>query len=214
MGFNIGPRILKATGGGISREGSYRVHQFPPQHVTDGLVGYVDFGNTNCFTEDLSETIQDLSGANVMGPGTLNGNFSKTDNWKNDNGGCIKFDGNISCNWSGSSTFPVLKTFTADMWVRFLGASTNGFHVLFQKDGGYSGGEVYGIRATDAYAFTSTVWHGGGSGEINVSQSTSNQSVNTWVHVAARYDENFVLRLFVNGVDNSASSGQGTGGIY
>ena len=75
MGFNIGPRVIRATGGSISRQGRKVVHHFPPQHVTDGLVGYVDFGNTNCFTEDLSTTVQDLSGANVMGPGTFNNNF-------------------------------------------------------------------------------------------------------------------------------------------
>ena len=47
MGFNIGPRVVRATGGGISRAGNYRIHQFPPDIVTDGLVIHLDAGNNN-----------------------------------------------------------------------------------------------------------------------------------------------------------------------
>ena len=49
MGFNIGPRVIRATGGSISRQGNFVVHQFPPQHVTDGLVGFIDPHNHDCY---------------------------------------------------------------------------------------------------------------------------------------------------------------------
>ena len=45
MGFNIGSKIVRATGGSISRAGNYRIHQFPPDIVTDGLVIQLDTGN-------------------------------------------------------------------------------------------------------------------------------------------------------------------------
>ena len=68
MGFNIGPRVIRATGGSISREGNFRVHTFPSRRVSEGLVFEVDLGNPNCtgrvkanntFVDGL---IKDLSG--------------------------------------------------------------------------------------------------------------------------------------------------------
>ena len=78
MGFNIGPRVIRATGGSISRQGNFVVHQFPPQHVTDGLVGFVDPQNHDCYDELRTTTINDMSGAGIIGPGTLNGNWDST----------------------------------------------------------------------------------------------------------------------------------------
>ena len=47
MGFNIGPRVIRATGGSISREGNISVHTFPSKRVSEGLVFEVDLGNPN-----------------------------------------------------------------------------------------------------------------------------------------------------------------------
>ena len=218
MGFNIGPKVIRAPkgAGSIHRAGNYRVHQFPARHVTDGLIGHFDAAHPDSWPM-MGNKWYDLSGANKMGPGTFNGNFvaptgngnATGNNVKEDNNVCFMFDGNIACNWSGGSTFPVLQTLTAEMWVRFLGSSTNGYHVLFQKDGGYSGGMVYGIRATDARAFTAYISYGSGVGETTASQSTSGPNVaqDEWAHIVVRYDENFVLRMFLNGVDKSSTSG-------
>ena len=67
MGFNVGPRVSRATGGSISRQGNFVVHQFPPQHVTDGLVGFVDPSNHDSYDELRQTTINDISGAGIMG---------------------------------------------------------------------------------------------------------------------------------------------------
>ena len=47
MGFNIGPKVIRAPkgAGSIHRAGNYRVHQFPARYVTDGLVGHFDAGH-------------------------------------------------------------------------------------------------------------------------------------------------------------------------
>ena len=68
MGFNIGPRVIRATGGSISREGNFRVHTFPSRRVSEGLVFEVDLGNPNCTGRVIANNtfrdgiIKDLSG--------------------------------------------------------------------------------------------------------------------------------------------------------
>ena len=42
MSFNVGPRTISATGGSIKRVGNYRIHTFPSELVTDGLVLNLD----------------------------------------------------------------------------------------------------------------------------------------------------------------------------
>ena len=90
MGFNIGPRVIRATGGSISREGNFRVHTFPSRRVSEGLVFEVDLGNPNCtgrvkanntfrdgIIKDLSGNGNDLTVNNAptfgYGEGTIKG---------------------------------------------------------------------------------------------------------------------------------------------
>ena len=42
MGFHIGPKVISATGGSIHRVGNNRIHHFPPQHATDGLIMFFE----------------------------------------------------------------------------------------------------------------------------------------------------------------------------
>ena len=216
MGFNIGPRVIRATGGSISRQGNFVVHQFPPQHVTDGLVGFVDPQNHDSYDELRTTTINDVSGAGIIGPGTLNGNWNSTGagkNWLYDKGGYWRFDGDISCNWSGNSTMPVLREHTVEMWIRILNNSTGGYHVFFQKEGGYSGGMVYGIRATDARRIYSHIYHQNTDSSITAYQESSTLlTLNQWYHVAVTYNTDKLLKVYIDGVDNSNTgsySGQG-----
>ena len=217
MGFNVGPRVVRATGGSISRQGNFVVHQFPPQHVTDGLVGFIDPHNHDCYDETHTTTINDLSGAGIIGPGTLNGNWNSaggTKNWIYDKGGYWRFDGDISANWSGNSTMPVLREHTVEMWIKITGSPTNGFHVFFQKDGGFSGGMVYGIRASSSRQIQSHIYHQStDSKSAAYQQSTTLLTQGQWYHVAVTYDTNLLLKVYIDGVDNSDTgnySGIGT----
>ncbi len=206
MGFNIGPRVVRATGGSISRQGNFVVHQFPPQHVTDGLVGFIDPQNPDSYDELRTTTINDLSGAGIIGPGTLNGNWNSTGggkNWIYDKGGYWRFDGNISCNWSGNSTMPVLRDHTVEMWIKIIGSPSD-YHVFFQKDGGYSGGMVYGIRGSTDGRIQSHIYHQGAvSGVTAYQQSNTLLTQGQWYHVAVTYNTHKVLRVYVDGVDDS-----------
>ena len=207
MGFNIGPRVIRATGGSISRQGNFVVHQFPPQHVTDGLVGFVDPQNHDCYDELRTTTINDISGAGIIGPGTLNGNWNSTGgtkNWKYDKGGYWRFDGDIACNWSGNSTMPVLRDHTVEMWIKITGSPTNGYHVFFQKDGGYSGGMVYGIRATSGRKINCSIYWANDSAAATVyQQAATDLTQGQWYHVALTYNTHKVLKVYIDGVDDS-----------
>ena len=207
MGFNVGPRVVRATGGSISRQGNFVVHQFPPQHVTDGLVGFIDPQNHDCYDELRALTINDLSGAGIIGQGSLNGNFLSTGsdkNWKNDKGGYWRFDGNVNANYSGNSTMPVLRDYTIEMWLKIIGSPSGGFHVFFQKDGGYSGGMVYGIRGHSNGRIQSHVFHQGtDSAATAYQQSNTLTTQDQWYHVAVTYNTNKVLKVYVDGVDDS-----------
>ena len=219
MGFNVGPRVVRATGGSIHRVGKYRIHEFPTRYVEEGLVMHLDPADRRCYGHGATGTnaVTDIApnSKTGAGKGDFNGNYTynannTANNYRSDSGGCWRFDGDISLNFSGTSPLPVLETFTLEMWVKHMGTSTNGYHVWMQKDGGYSGGiGNYGLRSTDGRAFTSFVSWGTGSGESVVSQSTSAVSNNIWYHVCVRFDEYFKLRIFVDGSDASASSGQG-----
>lgn len=207
MGFNIGPRVIRATGGSISRDGNFVVHQFPPQHVTDGLVGFVDPSNHDSYDELRQNTINDISGAGIIGPGTLNGNWETSGagkNWKHDKGGYWRFDGNINANWSGNSTLPVLRDHTVEMWIKIIGEPSGGYHVFFQKDGGYSGGLVYGIRATSARKVNCAIyWANDSAAATAYQQSATNLTQGQWYHVAVTYNTHKVLKFYVDGVDDS-----------
>ena len=205
MGFNIGPRVLTATGGSVHRIGQHKVHHFPPQHVTDGLVAYFDPMQPACWGLQ-GNTMNDLVGG--MGPGTWDGDqVARAYNQHS-----IRLGGNASCNFSSSSKFPVLTTLTGEMWLNIRGNSggIGGYHVFWQKDGGYSGGMVYGLRATDARSFTSQAFWGPNSGEADMTQSTTTYSQDVWYHVVVRIDETFRLRIFVDGADASSTEGHGS----
>ena len=62
MGFHIGPRVLRATGGSSDHKDGFRIHHFPPKIVENGLMFNLDFGDKRCDSGDGSTTYHDLSG--------------------------------------------------------------------------------------------------------------------------------------------------------
>ena len=61
MSFNVGPRVVSATGGSIKRVGNYRIHTFPSELVTDGLVLNLDAGDPRSYP-GIGTSWTDLSG--------------------------------------------------------------------------------------------------------------------------------------------------------
>jgi hypothetical protein len=60
MSQHIGPRTVSGTGGSIKRVGNYRVHTFPSEIVSDGLVFHIDAGHPD------SHDYKNLSGSSSL----------------------------------------------------------------------------------------------------------------------------------------------------
>ena len=128
MSFNVGPRTISATGGSIKRVGNYRIHTFPSELVTDGLLLNLDAGDPRSYPG--SGTVwTDLSG---------NGNTGTLTNgptYNNANGGSIVFDGT---NDHILGTLPLITgEVTIEAWVKFDGV-TNRQNVFAQGQDGVS----------------------------------------------------------------------------
>ena len=89
MGFQVGPRTISATGGSIKRVGNYRIHTFPSDLVTDGLVLNLDAGDPRSYPGSGS-TWTDLSGNGNSG---TFGASTAAPTYNNANGGSLVFDG-------------------------------------------------------------------------------------------------------------------------
>ena len=88
MGFQVGSRTISATGGSIKRVGNYRVHTFPSELVTDGLVLNLDAGDPRSYPGS-GTTWTDLSGRGNNGTGV----GTAMPSYNNANGGSLVFDG-------------------------------------------------------------------------------------------------------------------------
>ena len=186
MGFNIGPRVIRATGGSISREGNFRVHTFPSRRVSEGLVFEVDLGNTNCTGRIKANStsndgiLKDLSGNGndltiVNNPAIRNGMGYK-------GGGDIEFlrsnqqyaDANNPSGVRAHADIP----FTMEAWAR----RTNGdsYNTVMSIHGQY----------TEIGFDQSSFLFGRNGGGGNILRTATGCSNNTWYHIVMTYDGN------------------------
>lgn len=124
--------------------------------------------------------------------------------WSSNNGGYFSFDGTNDCGGAAANASNIVTTFSSDAWVNFQGSPTNGFHVIFQKEGGISGNAVYGLRSCPAIA-NGTMW-----AEISYCETAgvtfylSSKTVvsnSCWYHLATTFDSSYCWRIYVNGVE-------------
>ena len=106
-----------------------RVEYIPQSEniVTDGLVLHLDFGNPDCFVG--ADHVRDLSGAGVLGIGTIEGQAS----FSPDGGGSMEFYNNAtgSINFGSIGVTPERRNnfiLSADGENRSSGVSTSGTH--------------------------------------------------------------------------------------
>ncbi len=221
MGFNIGSKIVRATGGSISRVGSHRIHQFPGEYVTDGLCLYVDTAHHDSLDIGAEAghdagTIYDLSGNGRHGTITnmpynnITGTTSLKHNDFGGNGSSIEF--------SHAET-PYANLLTTELLVRIMnhpgGSSYDSF---WQKGSNWNSSNadagLYFIYGSLRYHFGDH-WQGNGT-----TYSESNFTIGKWYHIVTS-SENLQgrnSRLYVNGTlvnanpcDGSAGRGPYTG---
>ena len=197
MSQSIGSKIITATGGSIKRVGNYRIHTFPHEIVTDGLVIHYDIGDPRSHPGQGTK-MYDLSGNGY------NATFTTAQApYNNADGGSLTFGGNREATSHG----PQLREFTNEVWVKRLGDGTGGYHTIFQKEGGYSGGPVYGLRINNSTPTVyGTVFYSASSSDI-ISVASTTQITSGWHHIATTYDSDYNFRIYINGVLENTAQG-------
>ena len=173
MGFNIGPRVIRATGGGIDRVGNHRIHHFPPQHVTDGLVLHLDAADDRSFEPQSGTT-----GWHNLAPGsqfatTLYNGAVYNPGW----GGVVEMN-------SGSSTNDYANiiadgkllegSFTLDFWLRWTDTRASAYTNILSSDGYANGSTGFALYTFGA---ETRVW---GHPQATAGNAMMIQTTGTW----------------------------------
>lgn len=183
MSQHIGPRVISATGGSIKRVGPYRIHTFPSELVTDGLVLNLDAGDPRSYPGS-GTTWTDLSGRGYNGT-LVNSSYSNGD------GGNISFNGTNAKVTFPSTNIPLNGAVTISVW--FKSSSGTSYQNIF-----------------DTPDYTSGIWittnYNSNTGKLFASFSTTSNflqasySANTWYNLVLVGDNNIGASLYLNGV--------------
>ena len=198
MGFHIGPRVLRATGGSSDHKDGFHIHHFPPKIVENGLMFNLDFGDKRCDSGDGSTTYHDLSG---------NGkNFTRSGglSFTGYAGGVREFDGNNDHIFRNDPELVCgLKKFTIQF--NFLTENASTRQGLVSSHMSYGGSNqdaieleidasnriMTGFRRSPGSAFTSVT-----AGSI---------STNTWYDIAMVVDGNRIVQ-YINGSQSGTNN--------
>ena len=170
-----------------------------PRIVTDGLKWAIDA---------LSKRSHPGSGTawnDLVGSENVNLNNSST--W--DSAGYVGFNGSNIFGITNNNSNLAVSEFTVESAFYMTGSSNNGYAPLFQRNGGYSGGAVYGIRVNDAggniYAQYSTTANIGNVYSLVDSGITT--ALNTWYYISSTFDSSYNWKLYINGSLNNSTTG-------
>ena len=199
MSFDVGPRTISANGGSIKRVGNYRIHTFPSELFTDGLVLNLDAGDPRSYPGS-GTSWTDLSG---------NGNTGTLTNgptYNNANGGSIVFDGtNDFINIPHNSSLTSTSALTINCWVK--SQSLSAYNAIIGK-GTSDANEEYTV------AFTSDrIYFDIGNGAGPYVSALYNFSNNVWYNICCIHSRTAGisnLLCYVNGVIVSGSTILGT----
>ncbi len=187
MSFNVGPRTISATGGSIKRVGNYRIHTFPSELVTDGLVLNLDAGDPRSYPGS-GTSWTDLSGNGNTG---TFGATTTAPGYTNQSGGSLVFDNNDIITVPMAGLRPT-SAITQECWVLL----TNNTAQVFI-------GAQYGSGSENSYALwldgTNNLTAGvNTTGTLNYQTHNTSLSTNVWYHFVHTYD-GINQRLYLNG---------------
>ena len=206
MGFNIGPRVLKATGGSIHRSGNYRIHQFPPQHVTDNLIMHLDAGDPRSYYPMTSGNVwTDLSGCDN------HGTWNAAPVWSRAKGGTMYYgtgSTNRTCSVPiGGIKSRITNTVTCEIWLGDTAGNTSAYRVplMATQDNNWSKGFGF-FNVSGHFDFFVNDFDGSNSitSGTNAAAATrvnvnSNGFFSGYTHWVGTYD-GWRTRLYKNGV--------------
>lgn len=165
--------------------------------VRNGLVLHLDAANSKSYPGSGTSWF-DLASSSYTGS-LINGVA-----YSPDNKGILTFDG--TNDYVTISSSPILTTVTCESWFRISGTTTYSMHPVCQKEGGNSGGAVYGIRVTEANRLPyGQIFYSALAGESRTVTASTAMITGVWYHLVITYDSLFNLKIYVNGVlENTA----------
>ena len=184
MSFNVGPRTISATGGSIKRVGNYRIHTFPSELVTDGLVLNLDAGDPRSYPGS-GTTWTNMSG------GGHNATLINGATYNNANGGSIVLDGGtqyVSIPGTSSSPWAFGQNGTIEQWV-YVNGNTGTNTRFWCVDNNSS--------SLDAYLNGSTYNIGFHGGSV-ITSTAIPQGV--WTHLVVTYTSG-TIKVYFNGIE-------------
>jgi hypothetical protein len=146
---------------------------------------FIDEGTTRSSTGALL----DLRGNATMDVSTVSFNSNAQ----------IVFDGTDDYINLPGANWNILTTHTLEGVFKANGTPSGGYHVLFQKEGGYSGGAVYGLRANDLGQIFAMICYDQEAASQNTLGSAISIANGQWYHIAATFDSSYNWKLYVNG---------------
>tara|TARA_B100000700_G_scaffold91745_1_gene103543 strand:+ start:30 stop:2429 length:2400 start_codon:yes stop_codon:yes gene_type:complete len=199
MGFNIGPRVLRSTGGGIKRVGNHRIHHFPPEHITDGLVLHLDAADRNSLDPQ-----QGITAWNNLAPG---GKFATTlyngASYEHGLGGTVYMNPGSSVNDYANiiADGKLLEgSFTIDLWMRWTDIRSGNYTNIWSTDGYNNGTTGFALYTFGA---ETRVWGHprADAGNEMMIQTTGTWANNIWYNMVLTRDIGTKkMKLYKNGV--------------
>jgi hypothetical protein len=113
----------------------------------------------------------------------------------------ITFDGTDDIIQVPAAPWNILQTFTLEAIFKANGTAGSGYHVLFQKEGGFSGGAVYGLRAENAGGnlFAMICYDAQAVNALTLG-STTLVTNGKYYHVVSTFDSSYNWKIYINGV--------------
>ena len=187
MTIHVGPRTISAIGGSIKRVGNYRIHTFPSELVTDGLVLNLDAGDPRSYSGS-GTTWTDLSGYNQTGA-PQNG-----PTYNNANGGSFTFSkAGLKYIESTASAFNITGAnakFTLEAWAKNT------------TDGTYNTVLSIATRyAQIGFHANATFMYGANGGSGNNLIFPGGHTVGNWYHLVMTFEGlgDNIAKFYVNG---------------
>lgn len=173
VGSNSRPTILKIAD--VQLELKDHPTKFSPTLTRSNTEGLLDFGPNNV---------------------TIN---TSNINWSSNQ--YPSFNGSTTYMDIPAGSWNILTTFTLEAVFKSNGAPGSGYHVLFQKEGGYSGGSVYGLRCNPAGGtfYAMLFYDAQAANGFTLGSSTVMQD-GTWYHVVSTFDSSYNWKIYINGV--------------
>lgn len=187
MTIHIGPRTISAIGGSIKRVGNYRIHTFPSELVTDGLVLNLDAGDPRSYPGS-GTSWTDLSGY------AQNGTLTNSPTYSNANGGSLAFTkAGLKYSESTVSAFSINGAnakFTLEAWAK---NTTEGqYNTVLSVGTRYA---QIGFHASGTFMYGS---NGGGGNNLIF---PSGHTVGNWYHLVMTFEGlgDNIAKFYVNG---------------